>query len=69
MTGGVLLVVVPWVLFAASMATIGVLVMRRKATDRQRPAQQPDAAKRPNCGPMAAAPEIVPRPGDEREGR
>jgi hypothetical protein len=66
-TSGVLLMVVPWVLFAVSVATIGVLVMRRRATDRQRLAQQPNAVKRANCRPMAGAPEVVPRPGDKRD--
>lgn len=31
MTGGVLMVVVPWLLFACTVATIGVLAARRKA--------------------------------------
>lgn len=35
MTGGVLLMVVPWVLFAGAVATIGVLVARRKPNRRR----------------------------------
>lgn len=62
MTGGDLLVVVPWLLFAASMATIGVLVARRRSPGERgggRPAAGPQkAVKRADGGRIAEGQEL-----------
>ncbi len=83
MARGDLLVVVPWVLFAASVATIGVLVARRRSTTepgagRLAGRQQPGAGGcgrpgtgcgRPGtgCGQPGTGDESRPGPASERD--
>ena len=72
MTGGDLLVVVPWLLFAASMATIGVLVARRRCPAERgsgRPAGPQERGKRADCGRIAEGQEMFPRAADTGECR
>lgn len=73
MTGGDLLVVVPWLLFAASMATIGVLVARRRSPGERGggpPAARPQqAGKRADCGPIAEGQGLFAKGADTGECR
>jgi hypothetical protein len=72
-TGGDLLVVVPWLLFAASMATIGVLVVRRRSPGERgggRPAAGPqETAERADDGRIAEGQEMFPGVADTGECR
>ena len=67
MTGGVLLMVVPWVLFAGAVATIGVLVARRKPNWQRggQPGGHRESGKHPDCRQCAAGQEAGERASDQ----
>ena len=72
MTGADLLVVVPWLLFAASVAAIGVLVARRRPAAGPRAGRlagrQQQAAERSDGGRIAARPEVLAAGPDAGQG-
>ena len=72
MTSADLLVVVPWLLFAASVAAIGVLVARRRSAAEpgagRLAARQRPAAERSDCGRIAAGPEVLAAGPDAGQG-